>query len=147
MLNLKERRTKQQIYTDILNSINNSSDEDLKITNIQLLSKLSYDKVKIRLDELEKCKLIQYNPKIQVTERGKLFIHDSNELSNNLEAIYKIYLSVQSINDENMINEIIKNDGKITHVQNNEHITNHKIKEYKLIQNVMQATIDELSKV
>ena len=148
---LKERRTKQEIYVDILNSIEiESSGGDVKLTRIQLASKLSYDKVKKHLTVLEKYGLAERKPVIKVTEKGKLFKKISSQALMNVELIKEEYFKNQSFADEDMlIKAQTKNDTKyFLHNEKKDQTTEfnwiQKIKDQQQVQNAMQAIIEEL---
>lgn len=144
---MKERRNKQQIYADILNSINDESDhDDVKVTRVQLSSKLSYDKLKIYLHELDKFRLIELKPIIKVTIKGNSFVNDSFHITDNIKKLNKIYFSDNSNLDKQMFSSMLKKNKSKNIISNNESNSEHKIKEYQQIQNAMKATIDELSK-
>ena len=68
---MKERRTTQQIYYDILAAIMkecNGDEEPIKVTKIQLRAKLAFDKIKEHLGVMMKYKLIKKN--YTITEKG-----------------------------------------------------------------------------
>ena len=144
---MKERRNKQQIYADILNSINNESqDNDIKITRVQLSSKLSYDKLQKYLIELKKYNLIELKPKTKVTKKGQLFVIDSYHMSDNLKKLNHAYLLDNSSFNKQLFDNISQKSEIEKNMSNTDQNIDHKIKEYKQIQNAMNATIDELSK-
>ena len=71
---MKERRTLQQIYYDILSAImqeNDNETQKLRFTNIQLSSKISYDKCKEHIKSMKKYDLIKEN--LCITVKGYNF--------------------------------------------------------------------------
>ena len=148
---MKERRTKQEIYVDILNSINNDvRDGEIKLTRIQLASKLSYDKAKEHLAVLEKYGLVERKPVIKITQKGRTFMNESHDLIKNLKTLNQSYLSDTSFADEDMlIKAQTKNDTKyFLHNEKKDQTTEfnliQKIKDQQQVQNAMQAIIEEL---
>lgn len=94
---MRERRTNQQIYVDILSSIEiELRDGNIKLTRIQLASKLSYDKVKKHLLALEKYGLVEHKPVIKITKKGQSFKKISKQVLTNVELIKKAYFSDDS---------------------------------------------------
>lgn len=145
---MKERRTKQQIYSDILYVISNSTDNDLKLTSIQLSSKLAYNKVKDHITYLEKYGLVESKSGYRITSKGRLFLENSVSIQNNMEILYKEYLSEKSDLEENEGNiklyektQMYSNDKPVAIVNVQK---SHVVKEFIQIQNVMNAVIIEL---
>ena len=143
---MKERRTKQQIYSDILHSICNSTDDDLKLTSIQLSSKLAYDKVKEYISYLEKCKLVDSKFGFKITNKGRLFLEKSESIYNNMEILDKKFLSekldlIESTDDYYLnAKTYLHKNPDMTTVSHQTHL----LKEFIQIQNAMNATIVEL---
>lgn len=140
---MKERRSKLQIYADILNSINNeSSRDDVKITRVQLSSKMSFEKVKKCIVYLEKYHLIETNQGMQITNKGRKFMDDSEEIQDNFESLYKMYLSdeYEQVVIKNQLgrktNDLVKQKLDLNAYQS--------IKDHMQIQNAMKAIIIEL---
>lgn len=72
------RRSKIEIYYDILYLINNT-EREFRLTHLQLAIKTSYDKFTSYLNELEMRKLIRLDPFV-ITEKGKNFLTDYEKL-------------------------------------------------------------------
>lgn len=95
---MKERRTTQQIYYDVLSTIMKEGNGELgplKRTSLQLGTKVSYDKIILHLSNLIKFKLI--NPNYTITERGFLFHQMFTEIISKVTKLqdkFKIPLSV-----------------------------------------------------
>ena len=149
---LKERRTKHEIYVDILNSIESEKIKgNVKLTRIQLTSKLSYDKVKKHITALESYGLVECKPVIKITEKGKGFKEISSQALTNVENIKSKYFSntASSVNENMSVKAQANNNTK--HFIHNEKEDKtiefnciQKIKEQKQIQNAMQAIIEEM---
>lgn len=75
---IRERRPAVQIYFDILVTIKKEipkyEKEKIKLTRVQLGSKLSYDNLKGLLKVLEDMYLIEDNKNPKITEKGKKFM-------------------------------------------------------------------------
>lgn len=82
----KPRRSKLELYNDILNAIvdeiANDDDGVAKPTRVQLHSNLAYDKLARYLDELENKKMILQSPLLMITEKGRDFLQDYDRISN-----------------------------------------------------------------
>ncbi|MBA3749957.1 MAG: hypothetical protein H0X03_03530 [Nitrosopumilus sp.] len=72
-----------ELYYDILNAIAEefTKEYEVKPTRVQLLSNLAYDKLARNLDELKNNKMIVQDP-LQITEKGRDFLHDYNRIAN-----------------------------------------------------------------
>ncbi len=140
---MKERRSKLQIYSDILNAINNESqNDDVKITRIQLSSKMSFDKIKQYIIDLEKYGLIESQSGLKITDKGRLFMKNTELIQYNFESLSKTYLS-----DEYDPEIIVDNKQNTkTYTQNDQPLVSisQAIKDNIQIQNAMKAIIIEL---
>ncbi len=86
------RRSKLEIYNDILNAIQKESQEgEVKPTRIQHQSNLSYDKMTRYLKELENKKMITVSP-INLTEKGIKFLNDYEKIKDFLSEMQMEYL-------------------------------------------------------
>jgi predicted transcriptional regulator len=95
----KQRRSKLEIYNDILNGIQKEAQEgEIKPTRIQHHSNMSYDKMSKYLKELESKKMITISP-IQLTEKGEKFLNDYEKIKEFLSNMKIEYLKEES-NDE-----------------------------------------------
>lgn len=147
---MKERRTKQEIYVDILNSISNSTEDSVKLTRVQLASKLSYDKAKEHLTVLEKYGLVESKPVIKITDKGRSFMNESQELRANIKHVNQSYLTDTSDVDENMIIKAQTGDETKYFLHNSkddvtvEFTMLQKIKDQQQVQFALQAIIEEL---
>lgn len=86
----KDRRTVQRIYYDMLKVIQNYPRE-LKPTTIQLRSKLSFDKVKNHLKNLQEYRLINSN--YTITQKGMGYMIEYEELLTKSQIVYDVYLT------------------------------------------------------
>ncbi len=91
------RRTLQQIYYDIMTALISihEKDEDIKLTVIQLKSKLAYNKLKNHLKKMKKLNLITNNYKI--TENGRSFYNEFTGLLqqvNNLQSTLEMNVNL-----------------------------------------------------
>jgi len=85
----KDRRSKTQIFFDIVTAIidDTQNNESISPTRIQFKCNTSYDKLTKYLEEMEKKEIIQKEKSISVTEKGMQFHKDYsriNELINEL---------------------------------------------------------------
>lgn len=95
----KPRRSKLEIYNDILNAIQKESQEGkVKPTRIQHQSNMSYDKMSRYLKELENKKMITISP-IQLTGKGQKFLNDYEKIKEFLSDMQMEYLKEEP-NDE-----------------------------------------------
>ena len=65
----KEKRTKIQLYFDIISAI--IQEQDISPTRIQFKCNTSYDKLMKYLQEMERREIIEKNGSIGVTDKGK----------------------------------------------------------------------------
>jgi predicted transcriptional regulator len=86
---MKDRRTKLQIYYDVISAILLDSQAHMEIskTRIQQKCNTSYDKLIKYLDEMHEKGLINNTEKIEVTELGSKFFQDYSKVSNMIEEI------------------------------------------------------------
>lgn len=88
----KPKRSKLEIYSDILNAINlELVNGEAKPTRVQSLSNLAYDKFSRYLNELESKKMITQKP-LGITERGRDFLEDYDLIKDFLLAMGVKYL-------------------------------------------------------
>ena len=72
----KDRRSKLEIYYDILNAITKeSSYGEVKPTRVQFMSNTSYDKLITYFDELEKKQMLVKST-LAITEKGQQFLKE-----------------------------------------------------------------------
>ena len=123
---------------------------NIKLTRIQLASKLSYDKVKKHLKKLEDLELVESKPVIKVTEKGKLFKKISNQALSNIENIKKEYLSKIPMGDQGVLIKA-ETGNKTKYFLHNEKSDQtvefnliQKIRDQQQVQYAMQAIIEEL---
>lgn len=94
----QERRSKLQIYHDILNAINQESKlGKVKPTRVQNFCHMSYDKFSKYLLELERKNMI-HNSEIKITVKGHKFLRDYSKINNLIE---KFQLKYVVGNDQN----------------------------------------------
>ncbi len=86
---MKDKRSKLQIFYDIIVAINQDKFENEKVskTRIQQKCNTSYDKLLKYLDEMEQKGLIQTSQDIEITQRGKKFFNDYSRVNNLIEEI------------------------------------------------------------
>ena len=86
---MKDKRSKLQIYYDIIVAINQDKIENEKVskTRIQQKCNTSYDKMVKYLDEMEQKDLIQTSLDIEITQRGQKFFNDYSRVNNLIEEI------------------------------------------------------------
>ena len=73
-----ERRSKLQIFYDVLSAIKEDSQNNEKIsyTRIQFKCNTSYDKLLRYFDEMNAKQLLKRGSKIEITEKGEKFYQD-----------------------------------------------------------------------
>ena len=86
---VKERRSKIQIFFDIVTAVidDTQNNESISPTRIQIKCNTSYDKLTKYLEEMEKKGMIEKEKSIAITERGMEFHKDYsriNELINEM---------------------------------------------------------------
>lgn len=87
----KDRRSKLEIYHDILSAINESIDNGTaKPTHVQYRSNMSYNNLMKYLEELEEKNLVKMNP-LFVTEKGNRFLNDYGKIRDIIEKIGSDY--------------------------------------------------------
>lgn len=88
----KERRTKLEIYYDILNAITNTSGGSVTPTRIQQNCNMSYDKFSNYLGELNKKGLINTSD-FSITEKGKKLLEDYSKIKDFLHDMNMEYVT------------------------------------------------------
>jgi predicted transcriptional regulator len=83
----KDRRSKLEIYHDVLNAIvKESYHGEVKPTRIQFASNTSYDKLIMYFDELE-TKQMLVKSTLSITEKGQRFLKEYNKIDEFLREI------------------------------------------------------------
>ena len=83
----KDRRSKLEIYYDILNAITRESqDGQIRPTRIQFLTQTSYDKLMTYFGELEKKQMLVKSTLV-ITEKGKKFLKEYDKIDDFVRAI------------------------------------------------------------
>ena len=74
----KERRSKLQIFHDVLSAIREDSQNNDKIscTRVQFKSNTSYDKLLKYFEEMKTKQLLKSDSEIEITEKGEKFYQD-----------------------------------------------------------------------
>lgn len=91
----KDRRSKLEIYHDILLAINESIDNGTtKPTHVQYRSNMSYNNLMKYLKELEEKNLVTMNP-LFITEKGNRFLNDFGKIKNVIQKIDSDYFRHQ----------------------------------------------------
>ena len=77
-LMVTERRSKLQIFYDVLSAIKEDSQNNEKIsyTRIQFKCNTSYDKLLRYIDEMKTKQLLKNDSVIEITEKGEKFYQD-----------------------------------------------------------------------
>ena len=77
-LMITERRSKLQIFYDVLSAIKEDSQNNEKIsyTRIQFKCNTSYDKLLRYIDEMNAKQLLKSGSEIEITEKGEKFYQD-----------------------------------------------------------------------
>jgi predicted transcriptional regulator len=76
----KDRRSKLELYYDILNAITKESQYgEVKPTRIQFASNTSYDKLITYFDELEKKQMLVKST-LTITEKGQRFLKEYHKI-------------------------------------------------------------------
>lgn len=87
----KDRRSKLEIYHDILLATNESIDNGTaKPTHVQFRSNMSYGNLMKYLKELEEKNLINMNP-LFITEKGMRFLNDFGKIKDIIQKIGSDY--------------------------------------------------------
>lgn len=93
----REKRTKLEIFHDILNAIQEeSSYGEIKPTKVQQKCNISYDKFSKYVDELTKRKLVVYNSPLCITDKGKQLLKDYGKIKDFLMEMKLEYLSEEN---------------------------------------------------
>ena len=80
---VKERRSKLQIFYDVLSAIKEESQNNEKIsyTRIQFKCNTSYDKLLRYIDEMNAKQLLKSSSEIEITEKGEKFYQDYSRIN------------------------------------------------------------------
>ena len=86
---VKERRTKTQIFFDIITSVidDTQNNESIVLTRIQVKCNTSYDKLTKYLAEMEDRGMIENGKSITVTVRGMEFHRDYSRINDLINEI------------------------------------------------------------
>ena len=86
---VKERRTRIQLYFDIISAIFDEEIDNDKIspTRIQFKCNTSYDKLTKYLEEMKNKKIIEKDGQIKVTEKGKQFHKDYSKINDLIQEL------------------------------------------------------------
>lgn len=78
-----ERRSKLQIFYDVLSAIKEDSQNNEKIsyTRIQFKCNTSYDKLLRYIDEMNAKQLLKSSSEIEITEKGEKFYQDYSKIN------------------------------------------------------------------
>ena len=82
-LMVTERRSKLQIFYDVLSAIKEDSQNNEKIsyTRIQFKCNTSYDKLLRYIDEMDAKQLLKSGSEIEITEKGEKFYQDYSRIN------------------------------------------------------------------
>ncbi|GFN39510.1 MAG: hypothetical protein YK1309IOTA_470002 [Marine Group I thaumarchaeote] len=80
---VRERRSKLQIFYDVLSAIKEESQNNEKIsyTRIQFKCNTSYDKLLRYFDEMKAKQLLKSGSEIEITEKGEKFYQDYSRIN------------------------------------------------------------------
>ena len=80
---VKERRTKTQIFFDVITAIidDTQNNELVSPTRIQVKCNTSYDKLTKYLEEMERREMIEKEKSITITEKGMEFHKDYSRIN------------------------------------------------------------------
>ena len=93
LLTRRERRTKLEIFYDILTAIQNEGfSGEVKPTRVQQRSNISFDKFSRYLDALT-CEGLIHNSPITITEKGKKLLQDYDKIKDFLNKMKLEYVS------------------------------------------------------
>jgi predicted transcriptional regulator len=93
----REKRTKLEIFHDILNAIQEeSSYGEIKPTRVQQKCNISYDKFSKYVYELSKRKLIKHDSSLYITDKGKQLLKDYGKIKDFLTEMKLEYLSEEN---------------------------------------------------
>lgn len=86
---MKDRRTKLQIYYDVISAILSDKQAHTQIskTRIQQKCNTSYDKLIKYLDEMHDKGLINNTEEIEITESGSIFFEDFSKINSLIDEI------------------------------------------------------------
>ena len=97
----RERRSKLEIFNDILSTIQDeSSYGEVKPTRVQQRCNMSYDKFSKYLDEMENRNLITHESPLSITSNGKRFVKDYEKIKGFLAEMKLEYLYVMETSNE-----------------------------------------------
>ena len=79
----KERRSKIQLYYDIVSAIveDSQNNDSVSPTRIQFKCNTSYDKLTKYLEEMKERQIIAKEKSIKITEKGMKFHHDYSKIN------------------------------------------------------------------
>ena len=79
----KERRSKIQLYYDIVSAIveDSQNNDSVSPTRIQFKCNTSYDKLTKYLEEMKERQIIANEKLIKITEKGMKFHHDYSKIN------------------------------------------------------------------
>jgi predicted transcriptional regulator len=72
-----QRRDKLKIYGDLLSTIySETKGEKVVLTRIQLRTNVPFDRLKIYITELKELDLVQDEPSLKLTDKGKQYLRE-----------------------------------------------------------------------
>jgi predicted transcriptional regulator len=110
----KPKRNKMELYYDILNAIATeiTMEYEVKPTRVQLRSNLAYDKLARYLDELKIKGMIVQDP-LQITEKGRYFLHDYDRIANFVMEMGIRYLGSSNVEKNDNVEKVEKVEERI----------------------------------
>ena len=122
-------RNKLEIYGDILSALKSEAPNgEIKLTRVQLLSNMPYDRLVNYLKEFERLGLVKKDL-MHLQEKGRMFVDDYEKIKQASEAVNTKYLSTDETS--NMIIELNISDKDrriVLFDSNNEQTTQYQIK-------------------
>ena len=86
------RRDKLKIYGDLLSILySESGAEKVVLTHVQLKSNVPFDRLKSYISELKELGLIQDEPSLRLTDKGKLYLREYETVLDFMKRMGLIY--------------------------------------------------------
>ena len=87
-----KRRDRMKIYGDILSILyHETKKEKVVLTHVQLKTNVPYDRLKKYIDELQELGLIQDEPSLQLTEKGRQYLREYQTVIDFMERMGLMY--------------------------------------------------------
>jgi len=88
---IRERRSKLQLFYDVLSAIKDELQNYDKIsyTRVQFKCNTSYDKLMIYFDQMKAKQLLKDGSEIEITEKGETFYQDYSKIDELIKEMVK----------------------------------------------------------